>query len=85
MTRHFLFLLTAIFTLASAYAGDFDYGAYKPSSLVGATAEHRNNPAVDFQIEAGNFKESMGSDSIDPASSKHTALLDHACAARRET
>jgi hypothetical protein len=49
-------MLAAIFAFASAQAGEFDYGAYKASSLAGAVAEHHINPAVDYQIEAGNFK-----------------------------
>lgn len=56
MIKHLLFWLATLLTLASAYAGGFEYGAYKPSSLVSAVTEHRASLAVDFQIEASNFK-----------------------------
>jgi hypothetical protein len=59
MTRYFLFALAAT-ALAGAHAGDFDYKAYRPSSMSGAVAEHQKNPAVDFLVETGNFKYAVG-------------------------
>jgi hypothetical protein len=60
MTRHLLFVLAATSALAGAHAGDFDYKAYRPSSLTDAVAEHHKNPAVDFLVETGNFKYAVG-------------------------
>lgn len=56
MIKHFLFILATTFALVSAYAEEFNFGAYKPTTLSGATAEHRDYPKDDFVIEAGNFK-----------------------------
>ncbi len=56
MIRHLLFILATTFALTSAYAGDFNFTAYRQTSLSDAIAEHRDYSKDDFVIEAGNFK-----------------------------